>query len=189
MIVFDESRIVDQPSDGWVNRGTGLSRGIESMLRVRRENWFGWVSYSLQRSERNDGNGMGDRLFDFDQPHNLVVVGSYKYGPWRFGGRFQYASGEPDTPITSATYDSDVDAYRPNFGPVNSVRKADAHQLDARIERQWQFQGWRLSRYLDVSNVYAHARPIAKTYNFNYSESEDLTTIPIFPAIGLRGSF
>ncbi len=189
LIVYDEALVEEQPSDGWINRGTGFARGVETMLRVRRENWFGWLSYTLQRSERNDGNGMGDRLFDFDQTHNLVLVGSYKLGPWRVGGRFQYATGEPDTPITSATYDSDVDAYRPNYGRVNSIRKAAAHQLDARIERQWEFEGWRISGYLDISNVYAHARPIAKNYNFNYSESEDITTVPIFPAFGLRGSF
>lgn len=189
LIVYDPNRVVEQPSDGWVNRGTGFAKGLETMLRVRRENWFGWLSYSLQRSERNDGNGAPDRLFDFDQTHNLVLVGSYKYRTWRFGARFQFATGEPDTPIASATYDSDVDAYRPNYGAVNSIRKASAHQLDARIERQWEFERWRLSAYLDVTNVYAHARPIAKSYNFNYSESEDITTIPIFPAVGLRGSF
>ena len=189
LAVYDEALIVDSPIDGYINRGTGRVKGLETMIRARRHNWFGWLSYSLQRSERNDGPGLEDRLFDFDQTHNLVALGSYQYGPWRFGGRFQFTSGEPDTPLTGSMYNSDVDAYTPVYGETNSIRKANAHQLDLRVERNWSFEAWRLSAYLDVTNVYAHARPIAKAYNFNYSKSEDVTTVPLFPALGLRGSF
>ena len=43
--------------------------------------------------------------------------------------------------------------------------------------------------FLDVSNVYAHARVIGYSHSFDYQEVEEATDIPILPAVGVRGSF
>ena len=51
---------------------------------------FGWVSYTLSRSERFLPGGPHS-LFSFDQPHVLNVAVSYKTGGWRFGTRFLFA--------------------------------------------------------------------------------------------------
>ena len=54
------------------NKGKGYVYGGEIMLR---HNWtdrfFGWVSYSVSRSMRNDGPGTEYRVFDQDQTEEL----------------------------------------------------------------------------------------------------------------------
>jgi hypothetical protein len=189
MVSFDPGLVMTSPLQGFTNGGSGRTFGVESMLRVQRERWFGWVSYTLSRSERRDAPGQPLRLFDYDQPNNLVVAASRKLGRWRVGGRFQFTTGEPTTPVIGSIYNSDLDVYQPQYGKPNSLRKESAHQLDLRIDREWELAHWRLSVYLDVSNAYNHLRATGYNYDFNYKHRSAITTFPLFPALGVRGTF
>ncbi|HPH67643.1 MAG TPA: TonB-dependent receptor [Kofleriaceae bacterium] len=175
-------------ANSFVNRGTGRSFGGEALVRLRHKNLFGWLAYTLQRSDRVDQPLAKRRLFDADQTHNLVAVASYKYGKWEFGAKFQYATAAPQTPIIGSTYLADANIYVPRYGDVNSVRGEAAHQLDLRIDRKWKFASWELSAFLDVTNVYMHARVLGYNYNFDYSERIPTNDLPIFPALGVRGT-
>jgi hypothetical protein len=193
MIVFAQGdRTSAQEGDGtdtYSNDGTGTTYGAEVLLSLRNERFFGWLAYTLSRSERRDHPMEDVRLFDHDQTHNLILVGSYKLGAWQMGGRFQYTTGSPYTPVTGSTYMSDANTYEPIYGPVNSKRNAAAHQLDVRVDRFFQFDSWKLSAYLDVANVYMNAPVMNYEYSYDYSEREELTGIPILPSLGVRGEF
>jgi outer membrane receptor protein involved in Fe transport len=189
LIVQDPSRIEQDATEAYVNRGYGNSYGAEILLRARTDRFFGWIAYTLSRGTRVDGPGQAERLFDYDQTHNLITVASWQWGKWSFGARWQYTTGEPDTPIEGSIYLSDFNTYVPVFGEVNTDRIEDAHQLDVRVDRKWTFEDWELSAYLDVTNVYAHARTLGYQYSFDYMEREAFTTLPIFPALGIRGAF
>lgn len=130
-----------------------------------------------------------ERLFDHDQTHNVVVVASYKLGRWQLGGRFQYATGSPYTPVTGSTFMSDANEYQPTYGAINSERNPANHQLDLRVDRFFQFDGWKLAAYLDVSNVYLNAPVVDRDYSYDYTEREETTGLPILPSIGIRGEF
>lgn len=177
------------PERSYTNDGQGRSFGFEGVLRAQRDNFFGWIAYTIARSDRVDRAGAPRRLFDFDETHNLIAVGSYKWRRWEFGGRFQLSTGNPDTPIVGSTYVADINAYVPVYGDLNSRRISAAHALDVRIDRRWDFARWKLSAFLDVTNVYAHARVLGYQYNFDYSERGEITDLPIVPAIGIRAEF
>ena len=132
---------------------------------------------------------MPERAFDYDQPHNLIAAASWKLGAWSVGARFRYASGLLHTPIVGSVYLADKDFYEPVYGHTNGERMEASHQLDLRVDRRFQFDAWRLSAYLDVTNVYANPRVIDYSYEFDYSKREPLTDLPILPTIGLRGEF
>jgi outer membrane receptor protein involved in Fe transport len=188
LVVRNPVRAQTDPLTAYVNLGVGRSYGAELLVRVRRENLFGWAAYTYSRSDRIDRPGTTRRLFDADQPHNLILVASYKLGQWEFGGRFQYATGTPETPITGAIYLADSNAYVPTYGRINSSRIEDAHALDLRIDRKWRWGAVQMSGYLDVTNVYAHARVLNYSYNYDYTQRQAITELPIVPAIGLRGA-
>ncbi len=171
------------------NGGTGRAQGAEFMLRMQRENLRGWLSYSYTRSHRTDYEGMEERLFDHDQPHNLVAVASWRYGGWRFGGKFQLASGLPYTPVRDSIYLADSNTYRPVFAGNNSGRLETSHQLDLRVAREFRAGDWNLSAYLDVTNVYANAPVSGYAYGFDYKEKEAETGAPLLPALGVKGEF
>ena len=71
------------------NAGVGRVYGLELLLRKElSERFFGWIAYTLSRSDRVDRPGLSQRLFDFDQTHNLTAIASYEFAPrWQLGVR------------------------------------------------------------------------------------------------------
>jgi hypothetical protein len=184
----DRSNLLTRGDDGkYHNIGRGTSIGGELLVIMRRGRWFGWGSYAFSHSTRVDRPGAAERLFDFDQPHDLNLAVEWKGDKWRFGGRFKLTSGLPYTPVELAVYDSDNDAYIPVFADVNSERVPLHHQVDIRIDRTWKIGRMKLSAFLDVQNVYLNDTIAAYGYSFDYSERFAIKGIPILPSLGLRG--
>ena len=71
---------------------------------------------------------------------------------------------------------------------LNSARFDDFHQLDVRVDREWTFDTWRLTAYLDVRNVYNRANA-SEELQFDYTESMPRFEIPVVPSFGVRGNF
>ncbi len=172
------------------NRGDGRTYGLELLLRYNPDDkFFGWIAYTLSRAERRNTRDEPLTLFVFDQTHILTILGSYKLGKgWQVGARFRYVTGRPYTPNVGGVVDFDAGAYSPvpQF-PLNQSRLPSFNQLDVRIDKEWKFTSWTLSAYLDVQNVYNRANPEGVSYNFNYTQSNVVSGIPILPSLGLRG--
>jgi hypothetical protein len=193
----DLDRMVSRAPAGsgyaYANQGTGVAYGAETLLKYRPDDhFFGWLAYTLSRSERRDAPGQEKYLFQYDQTHNLTVLGSYRLGRgWEFGARFRLVSGNLETPVVRppslpALYAADAGAYAPLQGEPFSERLPLFHQLDIRIDKRWQFKGWRLSTYLDVQNVYNNAAKEGTSYNYDFSKTSFQTGIPIIPSLGFR---
>lgn len=178
------------------NQGRGEVVGLETLLRYNPdERFFGWVAYTLSRSTRADCSTCEPYLFQYDQTHNLILLGSYRLGRgWEIGARFRIVSGPLATPPVASPalpsiFAGDAGSYVPIQGVPYSSRMPLFHQLDVRIDKRWQFRTWRLNAYLDIQNVYNHAATEGLVYNFDYSQSAYQTGLPILPSLGLRGEF
>ncbi|MBL4636905.1 MAG: TonB-dependent receptor [Kofleriaceae bacterium] len=173
------------------NNGAGRVIGLEVSARHElAKGFFGWVAYTLSKAERKDNNDTEYRLFDFDQTHILTVIGSYKLPRnWEISSRFRLVSGNLYTPYTGAVYSSDDDSYLGIKGPTNSDRVGAFTQVDFRIDKKWIYDTWMLNAYLDIQNVTNRTNPEGINYNFDFSEKEVTSGLPIVPVIGLRGEF
>jgi TonB family protein len=173
------------------NAGRGRVFGLELLVRKElTERFFGWIAYTLSRSDRIDRPGEARRLFDFDQTHNLTVIASYKLGGgWQLGGRLRIISGNPDTPVIGARYLANFDAYLPIYGATNSLRVPTFHQLDVRVDKTWTFDAWMLDAYLDVLNAYNHRSIEGSAYSYDFSQHAYFEGLPVIPTLGLKGSF
>jgi len=172
------------------NAGTSRAYGMEFLLRHQlTDRFFGWIAYSLSRTQVNDLLHGGYRRSPFDQPHNLIVVASYRL-PWEFivGGRFRYSSGSPTTPVVGTVYDANGGYYSPLYGRRNSARMPDFFQLDLRIDKRFVFKQWMLSCYLDIQNVTFRKNPEMINYNYDYTERAYIS-LPFLPVLGLRAEF
>ena len=191
-----QNLVVPTPSNAsqnglaYANIGSGRAYGTELLLRYKPEGrFFGWVAYTLSRSERRAAPGEALYVYDYDQTHILTALGSYKLGRgWQVGGRFRYVTGSPYTPDVGGVMDYDAGAYAPiSSTKQNSARVPDFHQLDLRVDKTWKFSEWQLSAYLDVQNVYSRQNPEGMGYNYNYSKSSVVSGLPFLPIIGFRG--
>lgn len=183
--------VVPDPVLNYSNAGTGYSRGVEIFLRRSpSERFFGWISYAFSDTRRQNGPGLESHFYDYDQPHILTVVASYKLNPgWDVGFKWRYSSGQPDTPILGATYDAFNNRYVPIYGPVNSSRLPDYQRLDFSTSLTTVYNTWQWRVFLEVLNVYDHPNLFAYNYNSDYTQRKELRQLPFLPYIGLEVTY
>jgi len=171
----------------------GIGRVYGGELLVKQElfkNFFGWISYTLSRSERRDHPGDPWRIFQYDQTHIFTIIGSYRLPRgYQVGVRFRYVTGNPYTPIIGSYFDANRGEYRSVAGELYSQRLSDFHQLDLRFDKTWTFQQWKLSLYLDIQNLYYSKPEEGRQPNYDYTKFEPIAGLPIVPALGIRGDF
>lgn len=171
------------------NTGSGNVYGLESMLRYKPGGrFFGWVAYTLSRSERRDDDTERYALFQWDQTHILTALGSYDLGRgWNLGARFRYTSGTPYTPFTGGVVDLDAGAYEPVIGRKYAARTTAFHELSIRAEKSWTVGPTKLAAYLDIRNAYNRQNADGVVYSYDYARSAPVAGLPILPIVGLRG--
>jgi TonB family protein len=195
LVVFTDE-VVQNP-DGtftyvnFANTGRRSSQGFEIMIkREISERAFGWLSYTFSQSRQQHEAGDDVTPTAFDQPHVLNAVASYKPGKgFELGARFQLASGRPDTPVIGSTYNADTGSYDAVLGSSRSVRTPTFRQLDVRAEKVWLYNTWSLGLYLDIINVANFKNVEGTQYDYRYRESAPITSFPILPTLGIRGTW
>ena len=187
--LYDSVSPIDDPVLRYDNNGSGRIYGLELLLRHNlTSRFFGWISYTLMRSERKNTGDKEYKLFSLDQTHILTLIAQYKLSSeWEIGARYRYTTGNPQTPYVGAIYDADNDVYVPLPGTVNSARVDPFQQLDLRLDRKWIFNNWQLTAYLEIQNALNRANPERQNYNYNFTQSQVVTSLPIIPSIGIRG--
>lgn len=187
------SLIVDPDSSNLlINTGSGYAQGIEFSLQKKFTDGFvGSVSYSYSISKRRDYELTSLYDFEYDRPHILNLIFGLEMGAgWQIGAKFQYASGNPYTPVTGVTEIDNI--FYVIDGENNSARYPDYHKLDLRIDKQFVFDNWSFSVYLDLWNVYNRDNVVS--YSFKTTKDGTITTEPrydfgIMPIIGFTAKF
>jgi TonB family protein len=195
----------------------GRAYGVEVMLRhPLGQNWFGWLSYSLQRATRQETFTRFDAdltpleivqaemPFAFDQTHVLNLALSYQFpGDLTAGIVVHLNTGRPESgKISSRTMEEWVD---PITG-LESWRIANRDEIDrlppllridARIAKRWLLNDYRIEAYLDLLN----ASLSQEIYGFQYRPAFQgpqgtfpREKIPIgfpvvIPMLGVKGSY
>jgi TonB family protein len=165
--------------------GIGRSYGAQFLLRQQQVGrFFGWISYTIMRSQRKDAPSLDWRLFDYDQTHVFTALGSYDLGNgFEVGARFRYATGYPRTPVIGHYQDA---YYEPIFGPQNSIRIPPFYAFDVRLAKDFKIGRSDCEVYLDVQNVTDHPNPEEIVYNTDYTQRGYITGMPILPVVGGR---
>ncbi len=120
-----------------VSPHTGRAYGLEVLIRREtKSGLFGWLSYSLSRSQRyRDGSWV---VYDFDRTHLVNLVAGLRLPRnWDLGMRFQYQSGLPAT--TTSGY--------------NTARANGYYRVDLRVDKRAIWRGWMLDFYIDLLNA------------------------------------
>ena len=173
----------------------GLGRVIGGDFLIRQKLWrglFGWIAYTVSRSERKDSPELPWRLFRYDQTHILTIIASYKLPWWNLevGVRFRYVTGNPTTPVIGGLRDTTSQAWLQQSGEVYTNRLPDFQQLDLRIDKTFIFNRWKLGLYLDIQNLYNYGNSEALVYGGRQLyQMAGITGIPFFPNIGVRADF
>ncbi len=171
--------------------GIGYSYGAQVLLRQElAKGFFGWISYSIIRSERKDRPDSDWRLFDYDQTHVLAVLASYEitHG-FQAGARFRYTTGAPRTPVIGAYFNSSSQVYEPIYGAQNSIRLPAFYSFDVRVEQSFVYRRLKFNIFADVQNVTNRKNPEEIIYSADFSQRSYITGLPILAVVGARMEF
>ncbi|MCX7725228.1 MAG: TonB family protein [Chitinispirillaceae bacterium] len=172
--------------------GIGRMYGIEILLRhYQGKRFFGWLSYTLARSERFDSREKRWEIFDSDETHHLQLLGNWKLKKnWETGFRLRYVTGKPKTPIIGVIENENSSSISPIYGEEKSGRMAPFFQLDIRVDKKFVYKKWILSLFWDLQNIswFWYKSPELEIYNYDYTDKIDFSMIPTF-AVGLRADF
>ena len=189
--------------ENYTGGGIGRAYGVELLFRKRiGELMYGWLSYTLSRSERNFGTAFsadgalppgaggtgGWEIFAFDQTHVLNLVWTVLL-PLDISAslRFRLTSGNPTPRIVGAAYDADSDSYRPLH--KGTTRLPVFHQLDIRIDKTFVLDTFLIEAFIDIQNLYYAKNSEVIAWSFDYSQRNTLEGIPILPTMGFRWVF
>ncbi len=185
--------IVDPDSSNLlINTGSGYAQGIEFSLQKKFTDGFvGSASYSYSISKRRDYESTMLYDFEYDRPHIINLIFGLEIGAgWQIGAKFQYASGNPYTPVIGVSERNN--SFYLVEGEKNFARYPDYHKLDLRIDKQFIFESWSFSVYLDLWNVFNRDNVIS--YSFKAEPNGTITTNPrydfgITPILGFTAKF
>jgi TonB family protein len=174
-----------------LNQGIGRAYGLEVLIRRElTERLYGWIAYTLSKSQVLNVPGDPWRAFTYDQPHILTLVAGYRPSPsWNLSARFRYVSGNPYAPIEYATFDADSGSFVAQRGTVGDARSPSFAQLDLRAQKTWTYDDWELALYLDVQNVLNRRNQELQVFDYRFREQGSIPGLPILPTFGLKARF
>ncbi|MFT3925447.1 MAG: TonB-dependent receptor [Myxococcales bacterium] len=171
--------------------GQGRTVGLQTLIRKdMSDHFFGWIAYTIMRSERKNDDNSDWRLFDYDQTHVLstVLVWSPLKG-FELGGRFRVASGYPRTKVTGTYYDALRNREQPFFGEHNGIRIPMFMQLDVRVSQTFKLGTSELQAYLEVQNITNRANTEEYVYSPDFTRRGKIQSLPILPVAGVQWTF
>ncbi|XXF81687.1 TonB family protein [Myxococcaceae bacterium GXIMD 01537] len=191
--------------------GRGLAYGLEVLVRhPLGGNWFGWLSYTLQRSTRltrfTRHDARGERVgeveedlpFAFDQTHVLNLVLSYKFANnFTLGAVFHFNSGRPEYAALGQQ------THREGLGADGSPAwvRVDRDQVDRlpgffrfdlRLAKAWTYDTFSMEASLDMLNVTINQEVVAFNYEGGAGRPliKEAVGVPIvLPILGLKGRY
>lgn len=137
----------------------GKSYGIEFLAQQKlSKSIYGILSMTYYTSLFEDKNyELVPSSWDNRYILNLAAGKKFK-GNIELGMKFRYSGGAPYTPFDlAATSGQDWTISQQgylDYDNVNSLRLADIHTLDIRLDKKWFFKSWSLNAYIDIQNIY-----------------------------------
>jgi outer membrane receptor protein involved in Fe transport len=177
----------------YTNDADGDAYGFELFVNKSfSEGWYGWLSTAYSETRRHNKLTGEDFKYNYDQPWIVNLVSNHELNKdWTIGFKWRYQSGQLITPVVSTSISSDPDypgLVEPNYGDINSKRLADSHELDIRLDRNYQYQKWNMDLYVEILNVYNQANVTGYKYNEDYTDKEDITGLPMIVSFGIKAN-
>jgi hypothetical protein len=198
LISINRNKLSEQDPDFITE--TGDAYGIDFSVRYENKNAYVWLTYSLGRVTRDDGEQVYPTIFD--RRHNINFLATYTFGEnrtWEASARWNMGSGFPFT-LTQGFY-QDVsfedfiftDVLTGNFDlntilsdQRNDGRLSYYHRLDVSLKKTFEFsRDLKLESILSVTNVYDRDN----IFFIDRITNNRVNQLPILPSIGITLHF
>lgn len=189
----------------YTNGASGTAYGLELLINKNlTDKWYGWLSVAYSKTKRNNDEINTEIDYELDRPWVVNLVANYqKNAQTSYGFKWRYQSGSLVTPVsggtpfydcgttnpdgskiyTSTTVCGDPYIYAPKEGDKNSQRLSAYHRLDFRLDHEL---SERSTLYFEIINLYNRANVSDISYNKDYTEKEEVTSLPTIFSVGAK---
>ena len=183
--------------DGSVNYpllvNSGIARSVGLELMIRREltsRIYGWIAYTLSRSQQLERPGFQWGPTDYDQPHVFTALIAYRRSNnAEISARFRIASGNPVRNVTGAVFDGDTGNYLPYNSAFGAGRLPPFVQLDFQVNNLWTAENFRLSMYIEFDNLLNRNNAEGLSYDYRFANTSYVPGQPLNASIGAKVAF
>lgn len=170
-----ETNFLTETNTGWEERvtiGRGWAYGLENLVQWETEKWFGWISYTLSKSDRQFEEINRGEVFPyrFDRRHDLsIFLSAPLRGRWMFSTTWILQSGHRVT-LPEGSYlekkfnlfnENDVRGVTDIIENRNNYKMPDYHRLDISFSHSKQKLKGEREWSISVYNLYARNNAFA----------------------------
>jgi len=195
-LVVSDNDPDENTNQKFLNEVSGKAYGMELLLKRHPvDDFSGWFSLTLSRSERT--NHLTGEIFRYhlDRPIMINAVGIYRLNQrWTVSSRLTFYSGGRYTPVVgseNASYtnvDGEVITYKvPITGEFNSERLPYYHRLDVRMDYDYlKKESYTMSLFFEIINIYDRENVSDYSWDEDYTKRETIAQLGIMPSFGVR---
>ena len=180
------SLAVDDNVTNYENTGEGYAYGVDTSLRYKDGEWYGFVSYTYLRSKREISTTSQPSDFYAEIPHTLQFIGAKRFkNNWVTSALMKYHTGALYSPIVGSYDYTDKDGTtrkRPVYGDAYSQRLPDYFTLNLKIAHTSHYANAKsLEWSFELMNITNHENVLGYTYSDNYDKTGVVTDLPLLP--------
>jgi hypothetical protein len=178
--------------------GKGRSYGLELQYQQKlRKRLYAIFSYTYFISEFSGFDNSTFLPSVWDSRHLISFLGGYKLKKnWELSSRFRFAGKTPYVPVDLESSLVSYPELQLDYSRLGDVKIGVFSQLDARIDKIWNFKRWSFNLYFEVQNMLFQSIPTPPEFALNRNSSGNLieprslteidtdTSTPI-PSIGI----
>lgn len=163
-------------SENIVSSGEGRAYGMEFLYQQKlNKNFYGILAYTLFWSEYTDLNGTGYRPALWDNRHLLTFTGGYKLNNnWEVGIRNRFLGMAPFIPVNVSETEVAYPTIIKDFDRIGDERLKSYNSLDVRVDKKWNYSGWSLNIFFEVTNLLGSQLPQAPQYGLDLDDNGEV---------------
>ena len=174
-----------------VNSGYARSAGLEVLIRRELSGrFYGWLAYTLSRSQQIQRPGYAWEPTQYDQPHVLTLLLGLRLSTQvEFSVRLRYASGNPVQSAEGSIFNSDNGSYQPYALPFGATRLPAFTQVDFQVNNIWTADDYRLSLYVELLNLLGRRNAEVLVYDYRFTQPDSIPGLPLMGSAGAKVSW
>lgn len=156
--------------------GEGRAYGMEFLYQQKlNKNFYGILAYTLFWSEYTDLNSTGFRPALWDNRHLVTFTGGYKLNNnWEIGVRNRFLGSAPFIPVDIAATEQSYPSIVNDFDKIGQERLQSFNSLDIRIDKKWNYSGWSLNLFIEVTNLLGSQLPQPPQYGLDLDDNGEV---------------
>jgi outer membrane receptor for ferrienterochelin and colicin len=163
-----------------LNSGIGNTYGMEFTFQQKlTKNFFGIFAYTLFKSEFT-GLDNKFRPSVWDSRHLVSFTSGYKFKRnWEIGARYRFAGKTPYVATNQAQTLAQYPRIVLDYTKLGEQNLPAFSQLDARVDKKWNFKKVALDVFIDVQNLLSQQIPQPIRYGLNRDETSGSLILPL----------